>query len=433
MKKINLNNLEIYEPRLDWLSVIGDIPHLDRDNPETLNAMKTFFEQIGFHKMSKRDRPTFRTNIYGMEVSFGKRKRSTTGFIKVEFQGQFFADSMPNCEAKIKMFLDKFWKAFGVMTPPKVTRIDISTDIKDVSHKDIFPDFADGRYCVVTNNQHKPKFYHSKHYSNEDDPTEETGISVNNSRFEFALYERVIKLENYAKTPHKMWYVNYYRDLYGDCARVLRIETRLKKELCSYFNIAFFLDKRPLVEVLIKSLAHFNHHHRIYDTEKECFLEDIDRLFYRKDYESIKTLKLTNNLETDLEILHFNNPYSNTNPSEKHIARVLIANDRTSNQDIVDVMKRIKTKIYKEVEDIKVRLDEQKKTHKLFQFDEKQQEIYAQKFIEFSHKLERMQEENPEKVDSLLDYLKLQPFIKEIEEFEPEGFEQFKPFLDISN
>lgn len=53
--------------------------------------------------------------------------------------------------------------------------------------------------------------------------------------------------------------------------------------------------------------------------------------------------------------------------------------------------------------------------------------------MEFIKKLERMQRENPEKVVSLLDYLKLQPFIKELEKYEPEGFEQFKPFMDIHN
>ena len=72
---------------------------------------------------------------------------------------------------------------------------------------------------------------HTKHYNNEDDPIEETGISVNNSRFEFALYDRIIKLDKYARTPYQMWYVNYYRSLYEDAKRVLRIEIRLKKEL----------------------------------------------------------------------------------------------------------------------------------------------------------------------------------------------------------
>lgn len=308
MKEVTLSKYEIFKPRLDWLSVIGDIPHIDRDRD--FNAIIKFFSFIGFHKMEKRDRPTFRSNIYGIEVSFGRKRRSGNNFLKIEFQGKFFADSMENSEHKINMFVDLLWKTYGVITPPKVTRIDLSTDIKDISHKDLFPYFADGKYSIITNSKTKPKFNHSKHYNNEDDPTEETGISVNNSRFEFALYERIIKLDKYARTPHnKMWYVNYYRNLYGDSARVLRIETRLKKELSSYFNIAFFSNKMPLQEAVIKSMAHFNYHHRIYDNEKECFLERIDKLFYREEYQSIKALKLENNIEDDLRVLHFSNPY----------------------------------------------------------------------------------------------------------------------------
>ena len=35
--------------------------------------------------------------------------------------------------------------------------------------------------------------------------------------------------------------VDYYRKLYGDAEKVLRIEVRLKKELCEYFNIAYYI------------------------------------------------------------------------------------------------------------------------------------------------------------------------------------------------
>ena len=429
MKEVTLSNYEIFKPRLDWLSVIGDIPHIDRD--KDLNAIIKFFSSIGFHKMEKRDRPTFRSNIYGIEVSFGRKRNTGNSFLKIEFQGQFFADSMENSEHKINMFVDLLWKTYGIITPPKVTRIDLSTDIKEVSHLDLFPDFSDGKYAIITNSKSQPKFNHSKHYNNEDDPTEETGISVNNSRFEFALYERIIKLDKYARTPHKMWYVNYYRSLYEDAKRVLRIEIRLKKELCKYFNIAFFSNKMPLQECVIKSLAHFNHHHRIYDTERECFLEHIDKLFYREEYQSIKSLKLANNIEDDLDQLHFSNPYQDINPALTHVARVLIANGETSNRAITEVVKNIKFKINKEVDNVRSKFIEQKKTHQIFNFDEEKQKHYGQKFKEFSMKLDSIQEEHEEKNDSFLEYLKLNPFIKELEQYNPDGFEDYKPFLDI--
>lgn len=391
MNTVKLKSFEIFEPRLDWLSVLGDTPHIDRE--DDLEALVKFFDSIGFHKMKKRDRPTFRSNIYGIEVSFGRKRKTGNNFIKIEFQGQFFADSMERSELKIKNFIDLIWKNFGVLTAPKVTRIDLSTDIKNISHKDLFPDFANERYCFVTNSKNKPKIKHSKHYDNDDKPSEETGISVSNSRFEFAIYERLLKLDKYAKVEHKAWYVDYYRKLYDEAHRVLRIEVRVKKELCEFFNIAFFVDKMPLALVVKKSLAHFNHHHRIYDSEKECFLEHIDKLFYREEYQSIKSLKLQNNIEDNLERLHFSNPSSNLSPALTHIARVLIANGETGINSLANLMMDVQFKINKEVDNVRKNMIDQKRTEEIFKFDKVEQLKRSENFKNFSQHLNSLEKD----------------------------------------
>ena len=38
-----------------------------------------------------------------------------------------------------------------------MTRIDLATDIFDISHKKIFPDFAKERYQMITNSKNAPK------------------------------------------------------------------------------------------------------------------------------------------------------------------------------------------------------------------------------------------------------------------------------------
>lgn len=422
MQKVQFKNLSIYEPRLDWISVVGDIPHIDREAEEQMILL--FMSSIGFHKMEKRDRLTYRSNIFGIEIAFGRKRNTGVRFLKIEFQGQFFADSLENCDVKIKSFVALIWQTFGVQSPPKITRIDIATDILNISHKDLFPDFSDKKYQIITNSKQSPKFSHSKHYSDQNNPSEETGISVFNSRFEFALYERLLKLDQYSKIPHKRGYVDYYRGLYQGASKVLRIEIRLKKELCEYFNIAYFLELKPLPEIIKKTLAFFNHHHRIKDIEENEFLSSIDKLFFRDEYESIKTLKISNNIGLDLDKLHFSNPYADINPALTFIARTQIACGRTSNADLTEILLSLKKKIHKEVENVEDKFIQQKRTQELFYFDKEQQEAFAEKFHEFSIKLKSIKEENPENIHSMIDYLKIAPFINKINEFDPNKKEE---------
>ena len=410
MNNIKLDLLEVFDPRLDWMSVLGNISHIDRESE--LPTLIKFFNSIGFHKMENRKRPTFRCNIHGIEVSFGRKRKSGQNYVKIEFQGQFFAQSMEQAEPIIKSFVKLIWETFGVMTPPKVTRLDYATDIKNISHKELFPDFADERYYFVTNSKNKPKLTHAKHYDNEDDPTDETGVSVDNSRFEFAIYERLLKLNKYAKISHKDWYVDYYKKLYGDADRVLRIEVRVKKELCEYFNIAFFVDDMPLQEVVKKSMAHFNHHHRIYDSEKECFLEHIDKLFYREEYQSIKALKLANNVEDDLEKLHFTNIATDINPALTQIARTQVANEATGIHSLIEIMMNLQNKINKEVDNVRMNVINQQKTEKVFNFKKEEQKKRAENFSKFSQKLNQLEiDYSPQEI---YDYFQIHKHIQDI-------------------
>jgi hypothetical protein len=408
MRNVNLSKLSIFSPRLDWLSVLGSIPHIDRERD--LEFIETFFKEAGFEKVKNRKRPVFRSNVYGIEISFGRQKKTGGTFLKIEFQGQFFADSMDNSEIKINNVINTLWKQFGVSSPPNTTRVDIAIDILDVSHKTIFPDLSKKQYQILTNCKFPPKLKHAKYYNDGYDKEKETGISVYNSRYEFALYERLTKLEEYAKVPHKLWYVEYYKKLYDEAVNdVLRFEVRLKKKLCDYFTHAFFIAKDPINDVIRQSLAHFNHNHRIYFINSKKVMKPIkhiDQLFFRDDYQSIKQLRDDHNVETDLRGLHFPKNTTDLNPATTQIANALIVLGRTNPSDIEEINKNIEKKIIQNAEEIEKEIINQRKTENLFNFNREKQKEYEENYLETMHELRLMQSDPNSKVKIINEKLK---------------------------
>lgn len=392
MKSLDLSKLDVFSPRLDWLSVTGDVSHINRE--EDIEAINYFFESIGFQQMKNKQRPVFRSSEMGIEVSFGKKKTDQTIFLKIEFQGQFFAESLENTEATLKTFINLVWEKFGVESPPKATRIDIATDIVGVTHKEIFPDLSKKRYDILGNSTRSPQVTLSRYNSDKNDLKKETGIQIWNNRFEFCLYNRLIRLKDYKEEPHKKWYVNYYNKQYEGSDLVTRIEVRLKKNLCDYFNTAFFLARESLKDCLNKSLAHFNRHHRFLDRKKNEYIKHIDQLFFREEYETIKTLKLKNNIEADLKDLCYSRPFVNLNAPTKLLTRVMVANNLTSNEDILDVAKKIKSGFVKEAISVNRKLKEHKKTLEIFNFDSQRQLEIAHSFKKESRHFNKIIREN---------------------------------------
>ena len=74
MASFNIDKFIILEPRLDWISVIGDIPDIAYEDEDVSHQIENQFYDWGFIRLSKRDQMTFRSDILGMEISLGRKE-----------------------------------------------------------------------------------------------------------------------------------------------------------------------------------------------------------------------------------------------------------------------------------------------------------------------------------------------------------------------
>lgn len=387
MKKKKI--LNCFDPRLDWLSVIGDTPHIERERDEF--KITETMNKWGFIKLNDKTRLTYRSETWGIEVSFMLKRRTSTSFIKIEFQGQYFATKPEICNSNIMTFIDKCWAEFGVLTPPKATRIDMAIDVIDSTVREILPDISNPKFALMTNTkkEHKPKL--TKFYSDESNIHSETGMSIFNSRYQIVVYNRTEKLTQYAKKENKQSYCKYYNDLYSGLKTVHRIELRLHKELCDYFNIQLFSCSQKINDILPECLAFFHHHHKFITTANEKPIAHLENLFSKKKYKSIKQVLSEKSIE--MKSTYTNAKYYNINPSIKYIAKFLISNGKTNIQDRKEIMLMLKLAID---EQIWVYLDElknEKKTFELFKFNFPNQMDLAEEFLRRSAELKALHAE----------------------------------------
>lgn len=342
MVKYNIDKYTVLEPRLDWISIVGDIPDIAYEDDDVFHKIENQFCDWGFARIKKRDRLVFRCDLMGIEISLGKKRNSGDRFVKIEIQGKGCADSIKNTEAKIKEIIKKVWDFLGVETPPHATRIDLAVDILGAKLKDIFPDISNKRYELISNSvkSKRPTLNLSKYHRNPYDLSEQTGFTVGNSRFEICCYDRILAIKDkYLNQENGAAYCEYYLKLYSGYERVLRIETRASKELCEFFNIAFFANKNSLREIIPQALAHFNHHHSFKDVVKDKPLEHLDRLYFSDKFKTIKTLKNELELDFNIEKLFFNLGSKNYEVRISQLARSLVRTGRTTKNDIMAVMK----------------------------------------------------------------------------------------------
>lgn len=379
-----LSKFTVLEPRLDWISIVGDIPNIMYEEAEVSGYIEKQFLEWGFVKMKKRERLAFRSDLFGTEISLGKKRNTGDRFIKIEVQGKGCSDSVENTEVKIKEMIKKVWEFLGVATPPHATRIDLAVDIMGARCSDIFPDLSDKNIKLVSESKHerKPTLSLAKFYKNTTDLTEQTGFTIGNSRFEICVYDRILALnDKYIHQENGRAYYDYYSKLYKSHKKVLRIETRLTKELCDFFNIAFFSEKKTLREILPLCLAHFNHNHNFKNVQTGENIEAIDRLYFSENYKSIKTLKSELQMEIDLEKLFFNLGSKNYEVRISQLARSLVRSGKTKREDLKEVfdlllqeMKFSSATLEKEILDFK-------KTCKFLNFQEDKQAQREQEFL----------------------------------------------------
>ena len=140
-------------------------------------------------------------------------------------------------------------------------------------------------------------------------------------------------------------------------------------------------------------------------------------------------MKLRNNVEEDLETLHYSSHSVDLNPSTTHIARTLIATGNTSHTDLYQVMKNIQDKMVKEVDHMRQRMIDHKRTMNLFSINKEEQRKHSINFYNLSLKLGKIKKDHEDYDGKIEEIFANQKFLKEIEILESEEFKSIKPLL----
>lgn len=379
----DISKFTALEPRLDWISIVGDIPNILYEQADVSGHIEKQFSEWGFVRMKKREKLAFRSDLFGTEISLGKKRNSGDRFVKIEVQGKGCSDSVENTEAKIKEMIKKVWAFLGVATPPHATRIDIAVDIMGAKCSDIFPDLADNKTKLVSaTKETKPSLSLAKFYKDTNNLSEQTGFTIGNSRFAICVYDRILALnDKYIHQENGKAYCDYYSRLYGSHKKVLRIETRLSKELCDFFNISFFSEQKSLRDILPLCLAHFNHTHHFKNVETGKNIETIDSLYFSENYKSIKTLRSELEMDVKLEKLFFNPGSKNHELRIGQLARSLVRSGKTSKEDLKEVFKLLLQALKFSSSALEKEILDFKKTCEFMKFQEGKQKEREMEFL----------------------------------------------------
>lgn len=379
-----LNEFTVFFKGLDFLTVIGDVPHIDYlECSSTIKNLDKIMEGLGvpFHSTAKR-RVYFNPDT-GIEVSFSKKRGKGTRHVSVSFKGHACLESMKSMDKKIRNVIDYLWKNLGVQSVPKVTRLDIAVDIIGAKVFEVLPDFENDAYKVESHND--TGYTHDKFYKDKSNPSLLTGIRIKNSRCLITAYERNLTLNTDQRSIH---YIDYYKEIYGDAKNVLRVETRMFKELCKYFNVAFFTNKKELKLILQETLAFFIKNHRF--TFKGEAMESIDELYCIDNYKSLKTLEKELDLNIPLSQIAFHQPNPNVHGKTKTLAKAMVANKTTSEVSIMYVIKDLKEMIEEVADDVEKQTQMYKNAQEVFGISEEQIRKNMDEWIELKEEIRRL-------------------------------------------
>ena len=359
-----LKDFTVFFKGIDWLTVIGEIPHIDYLESEIdIKAIDKTMDELGvpFHSLAKR-RVYFNPDT-GVEVAFSKKRGKGSKMVSISLKGHACLESMESMEKKIKNIVNFIWKKLGVMSIPKVTRLDIAVDIIGAKVFDVIPDFENPDYKVESHND--TGYTHDKFYKDKNNPSLQTGARIKNSRCLITCYERMLTMNLDQRSIH---YIQYYNEIYGEAQNVLRIETRMFKELCKYFNVAFFTGEKDLKTILQETMAHFIKSHRFLYKGKP--LKSIDEIYCMDNYKSLKTLEKELDLKIPLSQIAFNQVNPNVQGKLRTLAKAMLANKTTSEVSIMYTMVDLKKMIEQEADNVEERTKMFKNAMDVFGVDE---------------------------------------------------------------
>lgn len=353
-------------PRLDWLTVIGDIPHIDYSTDSVhVNLLNEIIEEeLGIPFYEQKKRRVYLNKDHGIEISFGKKRGSGNKFISVVFKGHAFLCTNEEAVEKIRRVINFIWEKLSIKSAPKVSRFDVAVDIIGKQIHQVFPDLRNKRYEFISNTNQKYKPSYDIFCKDPNDMSKWTGARISNSKFQIKLYERMLTLHKKMRQPV---YIDYYQKMYGDQKNVLRVETMFKKgSTISFFAVGFFIKNEPLDQLLKNCLAHFYHHHRIKDWKKNEYLENWQILYFAHEYKSLKTYEKEIELGMSVSDFEFAQTSKDYNSKIYSLARTLVASKRKEDHHLDDVRRKLPHFIKDVEEKVAIRESNYQKTRLVF-------------------------------------------------------------------
>lgn len=132
MRKLGCETTSL-KPKIDWLTVIGDIPHINylTDSLQIGMVDDIIEGQLGIPLFDIKTRRVYLCTNRGIEISFERLRGAGTPSIQIKLKGTFFLNTNNKSEEKIRTLIDFLWERFSIKAAPRVSRLDVAVDIFD--------------------------------------------------------------------------------------------------------------------------------------------------------------------------------------------------------------------------------------------------------------------------------------------------------------
>lgn len=333
-------------PRLDWLTVIGDLPDDFFENESRKeNALQLMKELLLTSSSPRHQNITdgvenkFLNNQIGVQINILRKPQKRTPYIKVLLKGHFFLGTTEEIDQNVKQIIRVVWENLHIITPPKCTIIDIAIDRLGKSVDKSLPPFRRNNYEMrMKGGASTPKLKIKQYSYKLHGETIKTGHSYSTSRFIINNYDR---RETLNEDQRSITYIQYYEELYEGYEHVSRVELRLKKESKIFNQIYFTKQGLDLASSLTFTLAHFYKNHRFYYKDKP--INQYEKLFKIKDYTPLKKLKEIYPLKEEIQsVIKLKNARSkNAKAIPSRVAKELFQLDSLDNEMLIEYFIKI--------------------------------------------------------------------------------------------
>lgn len=305
----------VLQERLDFINVLGDSSHINHSSEIGFQKLKDYFNVTHGFDYDRRKRDVLFFSPKGSRtiiVEFTRNRQNSSPIIKVKFTGSFLYGCQREREGEIRNFIERVWNDLGIESLPYSNEFDIAIDTLGASFEEIGIDLNSNKWKLINKKNARFKYSSQPFHNNPNDLSEKTGQVVEATRFKFRWYDRILAMEQKYKKEEYQEYCAYYYELYDSFNRVLREEVKLKKELCSLFNVLFWGSKKSFDITLPACLSLFIKSHQFINTKTGKPNKRMEENFYLKENTSLRKTQMNLGEEgSPLYTLKYNPPKYN--------------------------------------------------------------------------------------------------------------------------